>query len=527
MRDFHNPGRSAVFAMNGMCATSNPVAAAAAVDVLKSGGNAMDAAIAGAVLLGLAEPQMTGLGGDCFALVAPTGGGPIVAVNGSGRAPAAENAARLRADGLTAVPLDSAAAITVPGAVDAFCSMSARFGKLGLADSLAPAIRYMEDGLPVAPRAAFDWAQDGDTLRGDAARRHFMVDGSAPRPGTPFHLKGQAEVLRRIARDGRDAFYTGEVAEDMLAALHAAGGLHTADDFAATTTTYDDPVSADYKGKTLLEHPPNGQGVIPHLMLNMMQHFDLSGMAPFGADRIHLETEVAKLAYDARNRYLSDPATIGDGLARLSSPEMAAKLAGLIDMQRASPDPAELSEAVHRDTIYITVVDKDRMAVSLIYSIFHTFGSGLATDKFGILFHNRGAGFTLAEGHPNELMGGKRPLHTIIPAMLAEEGRITMPFGVMGGQYQAAGHTRVVTNMVDYGMDPQTALDAPRTFPENGRLKVERTIGDDVRADLVARGHDVFTPPEPIGGAQAILIHENGVLEGASDPRKDGAAVGY
>jgi gamma-glutamyltranspeptidase/glutathione hydrolase len=528
MRDFHMPGRSAVFAMNGLCATSNPVAAAAAVDILKAGGNAMDAAIAGAVLLGVAEPQMTGIGGDCFALIAPAGGGDVVAVNGSGRAPAGADAALLREAGHETVPADSPYAITVPGAIDAFCAMSARFGRLGIADSLAPAIRYMDEGLPVAPRTAFDWALEQGVLRNEAALRHFLPGGAAPAVGTPFRMPGNAEVLRRVARDGRDGFYTGEVAEDMLAALHAAGGPHTEADFAATQTTFDTPVSADYKGKTLVEHPPNGQGVIAHLMLNMLGHFDIASMDPFGPDRLHLETEVAKLAYDARNRYLSDPSTMGDGLARLASAEMAERLAGLIDMKKALPAKTEVIEAVHRDTIYITVVDKDRMAVSLIYSIFHGFGSGLASDKFGILFHNRGAGFTAAEGHPNELAPGKRPLHTIIPAMVAgADGRIEMPFGVMGGQYQAAGHARVMTNMLDFGMDAQAALDAPRSFPEDGALKLERGIAENVRAELAARGHAVTVPEMPIGGAQAIVIRPDGVLEGASDPRKDGAAIGY
>ena len=529
MRDFHLPGRSAVFATNGMCATSHPVAAAAAVDVLKAGGNAMDAAIAGAVLLGLAEPQMTGIGGDCFALVAPAGGGEVIAVNGSGRAPAATDAAALRAHGHTTVPEQSAAAITVPGAIDAFCAMSDRWGKLGLADSLAPAIHYMDTGIPIAPRVAFDWANDAATLQGEAARKTYLLaNGAVPKPGAVFRLPGNAEVLRRIAKDGRAAFYEGEVADDMLTAIRAAGGIHTEADFAASQTTFDAPIAADYKGQTLLEHPPNGQGVIAHLMLNMLAHFDIASIDPYSADRIHLETEIAKLAYGARNLYLADPDAMGDGLARLASKELAAELAGRVDMKRALPPKAELAEAVHRDTIYITVVDKDRMAVSLIYSICHGFGSGLASDKFGILLHNRGAGFSLSEGHPNEIGPGKRPLHTIIPAMLANaEGRITMPFGVMGGQYQAAGHARMMTNLFDYGMDIQSALDAPRSFPENGRLKLERTIPESVQADLAARGHDAYVPDTPIGGAQAIVIGDDGVLIGASDPRKDGAAVGY
>lgn len=525
MRDFHKPGRSAVFALNGLCATSHPLAAQAAVEILQRGGNAMDAALAGATILGLAEPAMTGLGGDCFALVSPAGGDEVIAVNGSGRAPMAASAKALRAAGHDTVPPTSAFAVTIPGAVDAFCTMSDTWGRLGLSDCLAPAIRYMDEGVPVAPRVAFDWMESSAQLQGDA-RRHFLNDGAVPRVGDIFRLPGNAEVLRRIAAQGRDGFYSGEVAEDMCAALNAGGGAHTLDDFAATACTIGAPLSGGYKGRELLETPPNGQGVTAHLMLNILSHFDLAAMAPFGADRVHIEAEAAKLAYDARNRFLAD-ADHMTRLDHLQSPETAARLAALIDPKRAMTAAAPLTEEVHRETIYITVVDRDRMVVSLIYSVFNSFGSGIASDKFGILFQNRGAGFTLQEGHPNEMGGGKRPMHTIIPAILMEKGRVAMPFGVMGGQYQPNGHARVLTNMIDFGMDPQAALDAPRSFAEKGKLMLERGFDEAVVAELAERGHEIEVPGAPIGGAQAIKIHENGVLEGASDPRKDGCAIGY
>lgn len=526
MRDFHKPGRSAVLALNGLCATSHPLAAQAAVDVLQHGGNAMDAALAGAVILGQAEPAMTGLGGDCFALVSPAGGDEVIAVNGSGRAPVAASSEALRAAGHDVVPPRTAFAVTIPGAVDAFCTMSEKWGRMGLADSLAPAIRYMEEGIPVAPRVAFDWQESANLLHEGAAHRHYLNDGAIPGVGEIFRLPGNAEVLRRIAAQGRDGFYSGEVAEDMCAALNAAGGGHTLDDFAATACTIGTPLSGSYKGRDLLEHPPNGQGVTAHLMLNILSHFDLPAMDPFGAKRAHIEAEAAKLAYDARNRFMAD-ADYMTRLEHLQSPETAARLAALIDPKRVMTSPASLAEEVHRETIYITVVDRDRMVVSLIYSIFNSFGSGIASDKFGILFQNRGAGFTLQPGHPNEMAGGKRPMHTIIPAILCEQGRVTMPFGVMGGQYQPNGHARVLTNMIDYGMDPQAALDAPRSFAEKGKLRLERGYDEEVFAELAELGHDIEVPSAPIGGAQAIMIHENGVLEGASDPRKDGCAIGY
>ena len=526
MRDFQMPGRSPVLAANGMCATSHPLASATAIRLLQEGGNAVDAAIGAAVLLGICEPQMTGIGGDCFVLLKPPGEDRVIALNGSGRAPAALSAADMRARGLSAVPVGGTESVTIPGAIDAFCRLSEDWGRIGLPDTLAPAIRYAEEGVPVAPRVAFDWARSVDALQG-AARRHYLLDGKAPSAGQVFRAPGQAEVLRRIAARGRTAFYEGEVAEDMVAALRAMGGVHTLDDFAATACDYGDPVSGTYKGVELLEHPPNGQGATAILMANILAHFDLPSMEPFGAQRAHVEAETAKLAYDARNRFLADPDHM-TRLAHMLAPETAAKLAALIRMDRAMEAAAPLTEAVHRDTIYITVVDRDRMAVSLIYSVYHSFGAGIATDRFGILFQNRGAGFTLAAGHPNEAAGGKRPMHTIIPAMLREGGRVTMPFGVMGGAYQPNGHARVLTNMVDYGMDPQAALDAPRCFSDAGTLMVERGYADSVRAELAALGHKVDTPESAIGGAQAIRIHhELGVLEGASDPRKDGCALGY
>lgn len=525
MRDFHMPGRSAVYAANGMCATSHPLAAKVAVDVMERGGNAADAAIAGAVVLGIAEPQMTGIGGDCFVLLKPAGREDVIALNGSGRAPAGYSAAAMRSRGLTAVPLHGVEAVTLPGAVDAFCRLSSDWGRLGLEAVLAPAIRYAEEGIPVAPRVAFDWAGDAQHLQG-AARRFYLMDGRAPQVGQVFRAPGQAEVLRRIAKEGRKGFYEGEVAEDMVASLRALGGTHTMEDFAGVTCDYTDPVGGDYKGTELLEHPPNGQGATAILLLNILKHFDLAGMDPFGAERAHVEAEATKLAYDARNRFIADPDHTSR-LAHMLAPETAAKLAALIDPTRAMAAAAPLTEAVHRDTIYITVVDRDRMAVSLIYSIFWGFGSGLASERFGINFQNRGAGFSLAEGHPNEAGAGKRPMHTIIPGMLRQGGRVTMPFGVMGGAYQPCGHARLVTNLVDYGMELQAANDAPRCFTGADGMVVERGYPDAVRAKLAEMGHQVSIPDEPIGGCQAIVIGADGVLVGASDPRKDGCALGY
>ncbi len=520
MRDFQSPGRSTVMALNGMCATSHPLAAKVAVETLERGGSAMDAAIAGAVLLGICEPHMCGIGGDCFVLISKPGQPDIVALNGSGRAPAAASAAALRARGLDTVPLRGPEAVTIPGAIDAFCTLAEDYGRLGIDAVLAPAIRYAEEGVPLAPRVAMDWPNAAKGLQGHATKHYPMT------PGPIISAPAQAKALRLVAQKGRAGFYEGEVAEDLVAALREAGGVHDLADFAGQRCNYSEPVSGHYKGTELVEHAPNGQGATAILLLNILSHFDIAGMDPQSAARVHIEAEATRLAYDARNRFIADPDHT-TRLAHMLAPETAARLAGLIDPKKAMANAHQVSEAIHKDTVYITVVDRDRMAVSLIYSLFHGFGSGIGSEKFGILLQNRGSGFTLEEGHPNEMAPGKRPMHTIIPGMLRVGGRVTMPFGVMGGAYQATGHARFLSNMLDFGMDAQTAIDAPRAFAEGATLKVETGYSDAVRADLAAMGHDIILAESPIGGAQSILIREDGVLEGASDPRKDGCALGY
>ncbi len=527
MRDFQTPGRSLVYALNGLCATSHPIAAQTAVRMLQEGGNAVDAAIAAAVVLGLCEPQMTGIGGDAFVLLKPPGEERIVGLNGSGRAPRGLDAAALRNLGYDVMPAQDAASVTVPGAVDAFVRLSADWGRKGLAVSLAPAIRYAEEGVPVAPRTAVDWAEWAGNLQGDA-REHYLIGGLAPTPGQVFRAPGQADVLRRIAAEGRAGFYEGVVAEDMVASLRQMGGTHTLADFAETACSYVEPITGTYRGHEIVELPPNGQGATALLMAAILSHFNVASLDPRGAERAHLEGEAAKLAYDARNRFIADPDARELRLAHMLAPETARCLADLIDPDRALPSATQATEAVHRETIYLTVVDRDRMAVSLIYSIYHSFGSGLASSRFGVNFQNRGAGFTLEAGHPNEAGPGKRPLHTIIPGMLRKDGKVMMPFGVMGGAYQPNGHVRLLSNLLDFGMDPQSAIDAPRSFAEGSVMQLETGYSDAVAQALSTRGHTIVRPTTPIGGAQAIVMDpDGGVLVGASDPRKDGCALGY
>jgi gamma-glutamyltranspeptidase/glutathione hydrolase len=526
MRDFHLPGRSQVYASNGMCATSHPLAAKTAVQLLEAGGNAVDAAIGAAILLGICEPQMTGIGGDCFVLFQPSNSDEILALNGSGRAPVNADPGRLRDAGHASVGNTTVDAVTVPGAIDAFCELSTKHGRQGLKFSLAPAIHYAQAGVPVSQRTSVDWLRAIDRLQGPA-REFYLLDGNAPKAGQVFRAPRQAEVLRRICEDGRSGFYEGEVAEDMIASLALMGGTHQLQDFADTKCTWGSPISGEYGGMELVEHPPNGQGATAILMANMLKHFDIGSLDPLGVQRVHIEAEAAKLAYDARNRIIADPDHTSRVEAMLST-DLADTLAKMIRHDRVLTNPAKVLEDVHKETVYLTVVDSDRNIVSLIYSVYHSFGSGLASTKFGINFQSRGAGFTLEKGHPNELGGGKRPMHTIIPGMLRKNGKTVMPFGVMGGGYQPSGHVRFLSNLVDFDMDLQTAIDAPRSFFDAGVLNVERGYNDNVRQELVELGHNVAVPEVPIGGAQAIYIDpDSGVLCGASDPRKDGCALGY
>ena len=525
MRDFHLPGRSSVLAENGMCATSHPLAAQAALEILKNGGNAMDAAIAGAVLLGICEPQMTGIGGDCFVLFSPAGSDEIKSLNGSGTAPGLANANDLRDEGFSSIPLNSPHAVTIPCAVDAFCKLSNDWGKLGLDKILQPAIHYAERGVPIAERVAYDLAELTEALN-PSGREFYLPWGRAPKVGELFAHHGQVKVLKEIAKHGRDGFYSGEVAEDMVDSLQKLGGVQTMDDFSSMEAFYTNPISSNFSKFELVEHPPNSQGATAILLCNILKHFPISSMDPFGFERTHVETEAAKLAYDARNRLVSDP-NVFDATIKMTSEKLAQDLAAKINLKKVIDEVSSITEEVHKDTIYITVVDKDRMAVSLIYSIFHGFGSGIASEKFGVLFQNRGAGFNLIPGHVNEYGANKRPLHTIIPAIVREKGTVKMPFGVMGGQYQAAGHARVLSNIYDFEMDIQTALDAPRSFFENGSLRIERGYDESIVQKLSNLGHNIDQKIGPIGGAQAIKINGNGVLEGASDPRKDGSAIGY
>ncbi|MDP1625791.1 gamma-glutamyltransferase [Parvibaculum sp.] len=529
MRDFHLPGRSTVHSVNGMCATSQPLAAEAAISILRAGGNAVDAAIAASAVLCVVEPYNTGIGGDCFVLLSRKGSGDIVGLNGSGRSPKAISLEKLKSAGVEALTLNSVHSVTVPGAIDAWARLIADHGTMELGRVFEPAIRLAEEGFAVAPRISLEWGFLKGHIANDAdALAQYTVDGKTPAAGDKFRLPVLAKTLRLIGEKGRDAFYEGALAEDMVKKLNALGGFHTTEDFAATKSDYVTPIKTSYRGRDIYEIPPNGQGITALLMLNILSRTGLDGLDPRGALRFHYDMEAARLAYDMRDKYVADPAIRDVPVDHLLSERLAAELAARIDPDRRIADLSALRDPLNRDTVYLTVVDKDRNAVSFINSLFFGFGSGILAPGSGVMFQNRGSGFVMQERHPNCVEGGKRPLHTIIPGMMVENGRAVMPFGVMGGAYQAVGHVYLVTNMLDYGMDVQEALDSPRAFPGANWLDMEHTVSASAREGLLARGHEIRDTFLPHGGGQAIVIdHERGTLTGGSDPRKDGAAVGY
>jgi gamma-glutamyltranspeptidase / glutathione hydrolase len=528
MRNFHASGRSTAFAANAMAATSTSESTLEALYVLHQGGNAVDAAVTAAAVQCVSEPHMTGIGGDCFVLVGHPDG-RVEGLNGSGRSSARADAEWLATSGLSQITHDNVHAVTVPGAVDAWARLLAKHGTMDLAQALEPAIRLAEEGCPVGPRVAWDWAGLTDKLaRDEGARRHYLPGGRAPQAGEIMRYPALAKTLRIIARDGRDGFYSGKVAEDIVATLAAKGGLITLDDLGAADATWVDPVSTVYAGRELLEIPPNGTGITALIALNALSHFDMARYAPDSVERRHLEIEAIKLAWVLRNRHVADPDQAPAPIDDLLSEATARQLAGMIDMDKAFDGPEAAVPMPRSDTVYLTVVDKDRMAVSFINSLYDSFGAGIVTPETGIALQSRGAGFVTTPGHPNCIAPSKRPLHTIIPAMVRDQGRVSMSFGVMGGDYQPMGHTAMMLNRYVYGMDPQAAIDFPRALPRQGVVGIEDGISEAIAEGLRRRGHVVERVEKPWGGGQAIAIDDaTGLLSGGSDPRKDGLALGY
>jgi gamma-glutamyltranspeptidase/glutathione hydrolase len=529
-------GRSAARASHAMVASSQPLASQAGLDVLKRGGNAVDAAIAMAAVLNVTEPNMTGIGGDAFMMVYSAKTRKIEALNASGRAPRALTGDLLASRGLTQMPTSGMETITVPGAFDGWVTLLDKHGTMKLADLLAPAIGLAENGFPVMEKTVADWLPEVEKLkRNPAAASTYLVNGDAPKPGAIFVQKNLARTMRTLAKGGRDAFYRGEIAKAIVEYCQKNGGFLTAEDFAEHKSTWVEPISTVYRGHTLYEFPPNNQGLTALLLLNILEGVDLKSMRTEPARYYHTLIEATKIAFADRNRYIADPAFAKVPVTELLSKDYAATRRKLLNPDKAIDPPAYGEVKMGSDTTYFTVVDKDRNAVSFINSIFNSFGSGIVAGETGIMLHNRGTGFVLQRDHPNRLEPGKRPFHTLIPAMVFKDGRLLMSYGVMGGDIQAQGHAQVLINLIDRGLNLQQAIDAPRIRYISGRgVMFEEGLTAPVIAELIARGHERVLPPAGVmhralmGGGQAIMIDpDTGALVGASDIRKDGLAIGY
>jgi len=532
MRDFHLPGRSPVYASHGMAATSMPAATLTALDVLRAGGNALDAAVAACAVLCVIEPQSTGIGGDCFCLYAPAGAGKVIALNGSGRSPAAASIDWFEAQGIKALENTSAHAVTVPGAISAWETLLKAHGRKGLHELLQPAIGFAAEGWPVSQKVAWDWKRLEDKLRKNGAH-HFLPGGAAPRAGEMFEQPALAETLRAIGRHGAKAFYEGPIAADIVATLRALGGLHTEADFAAGlgTAEFVEPITLNWHGYDVFQCPPNGQGIVTLMLLGILGGMASAGDGPLGALRYHRHIEAARLAYRDRDAFVADPSQVDVPVKKLLSAEYLAGLRGLIDDGKALRDLPAAGETLlppHKDTVYLCVVDQDGNACSFINSLFEGFGSAILAERSGVMLQNRGFGFRLERGHPNCIGPRKRPMHTIIPGMVMQGGQAVMPYGVMGGHFQPMGHSLFLTNMLEYGLDIQEAIDLPRLLPMKGKVQVEHGIPAEICARLARLGHELETVERPHGGGQAIWIDRaRGCLVGGSEPRKDGLALGY
>lgn len=519
--------RSAVRAMNGMVATSQPLASAAGLRILQQGGNAVDAAVAAAAVLCVVEPMMVSPGGDLFALVWDAKKKELKALNASGRSPKAISINELKKRGITKLPQNGIHTVTVPGAVDGWAKVLEKYGTMKLAQVLQPAIEYAERGFPVTDVIAADWDNALQHKANADFAATFLPNGKPLQPGELFTNKNLANTLKLVAAKGSSVFYTGEIAQKILKFAQAQGGLHTAEDFANHSSNWLDPISTTYRGYKVYELPPNNQGLAVLEMLNILEGYDVKSLGHNSAEYLHLLVEAKKLAYADRAWHIADPAFYKAPLDKLLSKEYAAELRKKIDSGKAGGDTPPSSRG-GEDTVYLTVVDKDHNAVSFIQSIFSAFGSGLVAGDTGVVLHNRGAGFSFDPNNPNKLEGGKRPFHTLIPGMVFRDGNLWLTFGLMGGDMQAQGHAQVLLNLIDFGMDVQQAGEQARFRHFESGLALESGVGADVRKALEAKGHKLTPAPGMFGGYQAILIDpKTGALFGGSDPRKDGCAIGW
>lgn len=527
-------GRSTVYVPNGVIATSQPLATAAGLRVLQNGGNAIDAAVTAAIVLNVVEPMMTGIGGDLFAILWSVKEKKLIGLNASGRSGSLLTRQALVARGRTSMPSSGAESITVPGALAGWNDLLTKHGTITLAQALAPAIELAEKGFPLTPVIARDWEETGEVLKTDEGAKaiYLTKDGAYPKAGDWLTNPELAQSFRRIAKDGAQVFYGGALGEQISTRVRALGGFLTTEDFRDHRSEWVTPLSVPYKGYRLYELPPNGQGIAALEMLRILEAYDLKALGHNSHDYLHLLIEAKKLAFADLAQYVGDPASMKTPAEHLLTDAFIAQRRTRIDRKRAAtrvePGPALTSS----ETIYLTAADKEGNMISFINSLASGFGSGVVVPGTGIALQNRGAGFTMTEGLPNTVAPRKRPFHTIIPAFVTRvrDGREEpwMSYGVMGGAMQPQGHVQVLLNLLEFGMDLQAAVDAPRFRHLSGnRVALEGPIPDNVRQQLAAMGHEVVAlPPGSAGGAQAIIRLGRGYAA-ASDPRKDGMAAGH
>ena len=532
--------RSEVIAQNGMACTSQPLATQAALDILKAGGNAIDAAIAANAVLGLVEPTGNGMGGDLFAIVWDAKTEKLYGLNASGRSPYDLTLDYFKENDYEKIPSLGPLPVSIPGCVDGWFELHNKFGSLSMSEILTPAINYSRNGFPLTEVIAYYWAGNSRSLqRFPGFKEIFMPNGKAPAKGEVFKNPFLAETLELIGKEGRDVFYKGEIAEKIVAYVREQGGFLSMRDFEDHTSEWVEPISTNYRGYDVWELPPSGQGTAVLQMLNILENYDIASMGFGSPEYMHHFIEAKKLAYEDRAKYYSDPDFNKLPIEGLISKEYGKQRAELINDNRAARSyPA--GELEQGNTIYLTTADKDGNMVSLIQSNYRGMGSGMTPGKLGFILQDRGELFALEEGHMNVYEPHKRPFHTIIPAFITKDDEPFISFGLMGGAMQPQGHTQIVCNIVDFGMNLQEAGDAPRiqhsgssqptgeVMTDGGTVQLETGFSYLTIRELLSKGHKIEYAKGPYGGYQAILWDSiNKVYYGASESRKDGQAAGY
>jgi gamma-glutamyltranspeptidase/glutathione hydrolase len=525
--------RSVVMGTNGMAAASQPLATLAGYKILQKGGNAVDAAVAMVSALSVVEPHSVGLGGDAFALISLAKEKKLIGMNASGRAPYRANLKWFHEKGLKEIPERGILPITVPGALHGWTSAAERYGTLSLGELFEDAIYYAEHGFPVTEVIAGEW-KDAEKilLSHESSSKTYLINGKAPKPGQIFINRDLALTYKKIIKDGIKTFYEGEICDAIVNYSNRNHGLLSHQDFKDHSTTWVEPISTDYRSYTIYELPPNGQGLTALEMLNILEGYDISSMGHHSPEYLHLLFEAKKMAFSDRDHFITDPDFEKIPVEELISKEYAKKLRKKIDLKRVTVSPFPSLPAGSGDTVYVTAVDKEKNAVSFISSIYLAFGSGMVVDGTGIVLQNRGKSYSLDPKHFNRLEPHKRPMHTIIPGMVFKDGEFLMSFGVMGGDMQPQGHVQFLVNLIDFKMNLQEAVDAPRARHLQGlEVYLEDGIPEEVATALHEKGHQIIrvtTPINQVGGGQAIFLDRNqNVLLGASDRRKDGCAIGY